>query len=124
MHFKLLGEFKPYVRMTQRSLWNNRAQAYLSSQAALKEQFKEQCGRFGKVPGLDLPLISNKTPLAVHIRIQSPGEHHHSDIDNQAKALLDAAQGIVFKNDMWIDSLEVRRETGPDYCVEFEVEIL
>lgn len=113
MHFKLLGEFKPYVRMTQRSLWNDRAQAYLSSQMALALQFKQQCN------GSAMPI---KTPLAVKIFIGSPEPHHHSDLDNQIKALWDSAQKAgVIPNDMWIDSIVAQRGYAPEHVVEFEV---
>jgi Holliday junction resolvase RusA-like endonuclease len=58
----------------------------------------------------------------VRICIQSSRPNHHSDCDNQAKAIIDSAQQAgVIPNDMWIDSLQVRREFGAADCVEFEV---
>jgi Holliday junction resolvase RusA-like endonuclease len=114
MHFKLTGEFKPYVRMTRAGKFTNpAAQAYLSSQAALAWQFKQQAG------GHAMPA---KTPLAVKVFIGSPRPFHHSDLDNAVKALQDSAQlAGVIPNDMWIDSIVAQRGYAPDYCVEFEV---
>jgi len=33
-------------------------------------------------------------------------------LDNQVKAILDAAQGLVFENDLWIDSISAERRLG------------
>jgi len=114
MHFKLTGPFKPYVRMTRRGKFASMpAQEYLASQERLAWQFKQQCNGSAMPP---------KTPLAVRICIQSPWPNHHSDLDNAIKALLDSAQQAgVIPNDMWIDSLQARREFGATDCVEFEV---
>ena len=105
MVFLIEGKIKPYVRMTRRGKWTSkRAQEYLASQAAIKWQLKEQ------VRGRD-PL-PERTPLMARVELWVSERLHCADIDNQIKAVLDAAQGIVFHNDLWIDELHVERSLG------------
>ena len=102
--FRLLGKFKPYVRMTRRGKFAApQALEYLASQNALAWQFKEQMR--GE------PMLQ-QVPLYVRITIGMSCGVHKCDLDNQVKAILDAAQGIVFKNDCWIDMLEASRGLG------------
>jgi Holliday junction resolvase RusA-like endonuclease len=47
----------------------------------------------------------------VHVRLLLVfGSHVHGDLDNCAKSVLDAAQGIAFGNDKAISKLTVWRE--------------
>ena len=52
-------------------------------------------------------MIPRGTPLAVEIYIHPA--NHRRDIDNELKALLDAAQGIVFEDDRWVDEVTIQR---------------
>jgi len=101
--FTLEGPFKPYVRMTQKGKWvKPQAQEYLASKEALQWQFRQQMkGRFIIPRGISLGIDIRITPVS-----------HRRDIDNEAKALLDAAQGIVFEDDRWVDFLLVFRDRG------------
>lgn len=108
--FVLPGRFKPYVRMTQRSKWvDPQAVEYLASKEHLQWQLQVQMREHGG------ELIPRRIPLGVLIFI-SPALHN-MDLDNQEKALLDAAQGIVFEDDRWVDLVVVLRcSRGEDRC--------
>jgi Holliday junction resolvase RusA-like endonuclease len=112
--FILTGHIVPYVRMTRRGKWvNERAKLYLASQEALAWQMKQTMSEN------DLPMLPERTPLQVSILITVSKRLHCSDLDNQVKAVLDAAQGVVFKNDLWIDMINARRSLlleGEDHC--------
>jgi crossover junction endodeoxyribonuclease RusA len=107
--FHLRGPFVPYVRMTQRGKWvKARAQEYLASKDALGWQFKEQMQQN------EWEMIPRGMPLSVTIGIVRTEGLHTRDLDNEVKAILDAAQGIVFEDDRWIDVLRAHRERGGD----------
>jgi len=55
--------------------------------------------------------LPSRTPLAVEIRLCTRSLHR-CDVDNLAKAVLDAMNGIVYPDDRWIDDLHIRREVG------------
>lgn len=104
-HIRLDGCFKPYVRMTQRGKFvRPEAQAYLASKDAMQYQLAQEM--------VDRPMLPERTPLSVSILISHNHGFHNRDLDNEVKAILDAMQGIVFKNDCWIDQIEARRMTG------------
>lgn len=115
MKFIIHGKFVPYVRMTQRSKWvNPRARAYLASKDALAWEYRRQMN------GADL---FERTPLKVTIDIIMTGGLHRVDLDNQIKALMDSAQGVVFGNDCWIDEFgKVIRRLGDEDMVKIEIE--
>lgn len=116
MDFLIKGKFKPYVRMTQRGKWvNPQAQEYLSSKAGIGLQLKAQMNRAG------WEMLPAKTPLTVHILIYHENGFHNRDLDNEIKALLDAAQGIAFHNDCWIDAITARRVEHHQDCVIMSV---
>lgn len=107
--FIIKGRFKPYVRMTQRGKWvKPEAQEYLASKDRLGYDIAEQMRRRG------LEMLPGKTPLWVEIRI-APALHNR-DLDNEAKAILDAMQGVVFPDDRWVDMLIASR--GDRYGAE------
>ena len=115
-HITINGPFKPYTRMTQGGKWvRPDARAYLDSQDALKTQLVAEM--------IDRPMLPESTPLIVDIVIQHAGGFHNRDLDNEAKAILDAMQGIVFKDDRWIDQLLVSRERGPEEQIHIWVEV-
>lgn len=117
MVFLIEGKIKPYVRMTQRGKFvSPQAQEYLRSRAATQWQLKEQ------MRGRDMP--PDRTPLVAHIEMVMEGGLHRPDLDNQVKALLDAAQGIVFRNDLWIDEVHAERRLGNGYFVRLVITVL
>lgn len=114
--FTLTGPFVPYVRMTRRGKFADpRAQAYLSCQDALRWQINVQMSRSG------LLRLPERTPLAASLLFHF--HHLHTgDLDNHVKAIFDAAQGVVFANDCWIDQFAAIRRPRPadildDFCV-------
>ena len=108
-HLRIDDCFKPYVRMTQRGKFvRPEAQAYLASKDALQLQLNQQM--------VDLPMLSESTPLHVDILIDHAHRFNNRDLDNEIKAILDAMQGIVFKNDCWIDRISARRVRSGDRC--------
>lgn len=116
MQFTLIGYFKPYTRMTQRSKWvNPQAQEYLASKMVLGLQFSQQMALN------EWEMLPGQTPLAVDIDIVSR-DGHRCDLDNQVKGLLDAAQNIVFLDDRWIDQITARREKGDRYETRVRIE--
>ena len=83
---------------------------YRASQAALRAAFALAMTQQEPLPG--------QTPLFVDILLRR--EHlHQRDADNEAKALLDAMNGIVYPDDRWIDDLHIWRAVGePEIIVE------
>jgi Holliday junction resolvase RusA-like endonuclease len=56
-----------------------------------------------------------REPLAVRILVSCRnGPDHHRDLDNILKALLDAANGIVYEDDRWVDVVSISREVGEE----------
>ena len=106
--FRLLGRIKPFVRMTQRGKWvNPQAQEYLASKEYLEWQMLEQMREN------EWELLARGIPLGVVIVIQPA--LHNRDLDNLAKTTLDAAQGVVFEDDRWVDFIiAVRYGSGHD----------
>jgi Holliday junction resolvase RusA-like endonuclease len=100
--FHLEGRIKPYVRMTQAGKWVKRqAQEYLTSKENLQWQLKSQMQ--------DHSWIMFPTKIALGAIISFHPARHNCDLDNLVKALLDAAQGVVFKDDRWVDFIKATR---------------
>ena len=103
--FTIEGPFKPYVRMTQRSMHvDPQAQEYLRSKLAIGLQLKQQMD--GKT------MIPRQVPIGTIVEIEHARGFHNRDLDNELKAILDAAQGIVFCDDRWIDGAGAFRYRG------------
>jgi Holliday junction resolvase RusA-like endonuclease len=105
MEFTIRGRIVPYVRMTQRSKWTDpRARLYLDSQAAIRWQLTSQMltNAWHRLP--------EREPLVVTVAFDIGKRMHTTDCDNMAKAVIDAAQGVVYANDAWIDELHVYRQ--------------
>ena len=116
VRFVILGKIKPAVRMTQRGKWvDPQAQEYLASKQSVGLQLRQQMTANG------WEMLPPKTPLSVRIVFTMPNYVHVADIDNQIKATLDSAQGIVFKDDRWVDVLSAERCKGQDYLTVIEV---
>lgn len=101
VEFTLTGHITPYVRMTQGGKFSDpAAQRYLASQEALRVQMKAQMAAAGA------EMLPAKTKLGVDGWV---GTDRKGDLDNIIKAILDAAQGIVFPDDRWVDFIIVHR---------------
>ena len=98
--FYATGRIKPYVRMTRRGKFvKDDAREYLASKMALALQFRAQMA--------DRALLGG--PLSVTILLRITEGMHRKDLDNQIKAVLDAANGIIWRDDRWIDEIFARR---------------
>jgi Holliday junction resolvase RusA-like endonuclease len=105
--FEFTERFKPAVRMTQRSKYeDDRAQEYLATQGVLAARYREQMNLAG------WEMLPERTPIFVEVEVQMASGLHIQDGDNQYKALTDSAQGIVFKDDRWIDGFIFLRSLG------------
>jgi crossover junction endodeoxyribonuclease RusA len=114
MQFFLTGKIIPYVRMTQRGKWvDKRAQEYLANKEELAWQFRRQCPE----------MLPEQTPLLMIAIIETP-KLHKGDLDNIFKALADSAQGIVFSNDCWIDSISIQRKRAKEYKAQVWIEVM
>jgi Holliday junction resolvase RusA-like endonuclease len=115
-HFDITGVVKPYVRMTRRGKWvRPDALEYLASRADIARQMQHA------MAVNDWPMLPEHTPLWCSIVVTRSQALHKCDLDNIVKAVLDAAQGIVFRNDCWIDAIEARRELAETDAVVFTV---
>ena len=101
-HFVIEGHITPYTRMTQRSMWNKRSQLYLASKEAIRVQYQAQMSLHGW-------RCIGRQPVSVFIRIYGNIKQRKCDLDNQVKALLDAANDCVFDDDRWIDVIHAVR---------------
>lgn len=111
MEFIITGRIKPAVRMTRKGKWvDPEALEYLASQQAIAWQFREQCPE----------MLPARTPLVVTIEIETP-KPFTGDIDNQIKAVIDSAQGIVFKNDCWISEIHACRRRAKEYKAKVSI---
>ena len=103
----------PYFRMTQRTKYFKNAQRYLSNHTVLKkrltsilEEQERQCLLSGyyfpdEMPFQLVMLISDNT-LNIH----------KCDLDNLVKSVLDGAQGLIYKDDRFCDSVFVQRHNS------------
>jgi Holliday junction resolvase RusA-like endonuclease len=105
----LTVDFKPvpYVRMTQRGKYvDARAQGYLSSKMAMALKMRTQMNAQGREP-------FGRDPLGVEIEfVYERGADHRRDCDNEIKAVLDAANGVVWADDRWVDEIRAVRRGG------------
>lgn len=102
MYFHISGRVKPYVRMTRRGKFvEPEALEYQASQAAIKIDLREQMQ--------DREMIKRGHPITAFIDVYVSGRIHNHDLDNIVKAIFDAANGIVYEDDRWIDSFQVSR---------------
>lgn len=116
--FVIDGYVIPYVRMTARSKHLERAQNYIASQDAIGTDIKSLMTQKG------WEMFPEGVPLGVRILFTVYKSIHKSDLDNKVKAVLDAMQGVVYQNDMWIDHIIASRvldETLQDDRTEIEI---
>lgn len=107
----------PYVRMTQRSKWTDRAQAYLASQQQIGMLIRAQSK--GK-------MFPPRTPLRLSIMFFCRrGTMHNRDLNNLVKALEDACNGVIWDDDRWIDQYgEIARIPWNHDETRLKVEVL
>jgi Holliday junction resolvase RusA-like endonuclease len=114
MEFIIEEPIFPYVRMTQRSKWiDPAATAYLRNKGVLKWILQNQmdAGDF---------LMLKHAPMGCDLSFNVQ-QLHKCDLDNLVKAVLDAAQGIVYANDCWIDLLAARRRIASTPRLVFSI---
>jgi len=118
--FIIHGRIKPYTRMTQRSKWRDpQALEYLSSQDAIRVQLRQQMVKN------DWEMLPERTPLILSAGFFFPSGWHRADCSNRLKAIEDAANGIVWKDDRWIDLYDtVGQFAGDDYLCVMTVNVL
>ena len=116
MHFIITGKIKPHVRMTQRGKWVKKdAQEYLASKDDIGWQLKNQMQLRGWT------MLPDRTSLQLSVMFTLPKRLNSQDLSNQIKTIEDAAQGIVFVNDRWIDSIRADRELGDEYITSVTI---
>lgn len=85
----------PYVRMTQRSKYvDPQAIAYGISLQNLRNAIWEEVVTQRATP------IPDRTPFEICVEWAGP-KAFKFDIDNMLKAVLDAAQSVMFRSDLW-----------------------
>ena len=101
----LPGRHRPYTRMTQKGKWvDKRAKAYLKSQSRLRGCLMEAKVTQGYTTG---PIFERGVPLRVVLLYDWC--LNNMDISNLLKAVEDAANGIIWDDDRWIDEVLARR---------------
>ena len=113
-HFTIEGHITPYTRMTQRSMWNARSQLYLASKEAIRVQYQAQMA-------LHNWRCIGRQPIGVGIKLYGNIKQRKCDLDNQIKALLDAANDCVFDDDRWVDDIHALRFEDDEETVEVRV---
>jgi len=98
----------PYVRMTQRSKYvNERAIAYMDWMANFRIAIHQ------KLLKQNFPQLLVKKPMYARIMFYETRVRHNRDLDNMIKAVMDACQGVLFRNDMWFDHIDSKRLLSP-----------
>lgn len=102
----IYNEVVPYVRMTQRGKYvKPNAIRYLQAQNDLKNLFmlaKRNIGCFDYC-------VPEKVPFCVRLEFYT-SKAHHCDLDNLVKAILDAGQHILYKDDRYCDQIIAIRQ--------------
>ena len=112
--FVIEHKIVPYTRTTQAMKFvDPRYHKYRYSQDDLRRYFANA------MAVNDWPILERK-PIQVAIVIHLTKVNHKTDLDNQVKAVIDAAQGVVFPWDGWIDGLYAsRRKARRDRVILF-----
>lgn len=117
-------EVIPAVRMVRGSeKKNKRAADYLAVKDLIGLAYKTQMARAGWV------MIPQEIPLYIGIKMTIPSRNkngiHFCDWDNLTKTIQDAANRIVFWDDMWIDCcLGFLRKPGATWQAEILIGVL
>ena len=114
MRFVINGPITPYTRTTQRQKFvDKRYKRYRASQDHIRLQLQAAMQREG------WEMLPERTPLWV--RVWFWPAKHNCDLDNLVKAVLDAAQRVVFKDDRWVDQISAERFRGEEQRCELVV---
>lgn len=103
----IYSEVVPYTRMTQRGKYvKPDAIRYLQAQKDIKTLMmlakrNLECYEDYYVP--------EKTAFVVGVQFYNP-KLHYCDLDNLCKAILDAGQGVLYKDDRYCDQIIAIRE--------------
>jgi Holliday junction resolvase RusA-like endonuclease len=113
IHMVLPGPVKPYVRMTQRSMWvNKQALEYRASKEALQMAMRCEMSR-------NCWEMLARESLSVNIAFGRVVRRQ--DLDNLVKAILDAGNKIVWRDDRWIDQINAWRRDDDNLGLELWV---
>lgn len=116
MQFTYPDKIKPYVRMTQRGKWvDPQAREYMASKTRLALTLKQEMNISGYVP------IPSKVPFVVSLTYQAPNVYQF-DLDNVLKAVMDAAQGVVFPDDRWCVEVQHLTKQRGRYSLLLEIQ--
>ena len=116
IHMLLAGPVVPYTRMTHGSLWTDRSKRYLASQTALSVQMQSQMAANGWT------MYPAKVPL--RLRVTFGWCVHSHDLSNLLKAVEDAGNRIIWRDDRWIDEIVTSRESWGNFGLELWVEAI
>lgn len=100
------GKVVPYTRMTQRGKYvKPDAIRYIESQTRLKNEISI-CTEDERS---DIPwFVPEKCRFGVHMTFYV-ASLHHCDLDNLIKAVIDACQKVLFKDDRYCDAISASR---------------
>lgn len=111
----ILSDFtvQPYFRMTQKTKYFKNAQKYLANHTELRKRMIEELEDQDKKPLFNGYYFPDNVPFQMVMIINQVSKTEHKcDIDNLVKSVLDGAQGLIFKNDRFCDSIYVQRYTN------------
>jgi len=115
MKFIYHEKIKPYVRMTQRGKFvKKEAQDYLASKAALGYALRVQMQQAEAQP------LEQAQTFELTMRYLAPDVYRY-DLDNVIKAVLDAAQNIVFPDDRYCIDIVASKARAVHFRLEMEI---
>lgn len=96
----------PYVRVG-RERWTARAMRYLASKDALATAIRQAAAAVGH----DQPDAESRFAVSIHVTRKTRRAY---DLDNVVKALMDSANGIIWKDDAQVDQIRADKyQTAP-----------
>lgn len=118
------------VRGQGRPRFTKNGHAYESAEdkaykAALKDAYKEQCGKFFAEKPISMKIdVFRSLPKSAPKRIDWVEDTVRPDVDNIAKAVMDALNGVAYCDDSQIVELIVRKHPRRhnDECIIVTVE--
>ena len=111
--FEIPGPITPYTRVGQER-FTERARRYFASKDNIGLMIRLQMRANG------WESIPDRTPFVMRARFARRALWR-GDVDNLAKTILDSAQGIVFRDDVFCVRIEAEKERGEDWSwIEFE----
>jgi Holliday junction resolvase RusA-like endonuclease len=100
---------RPYTRTTRKQQWvDERWHKYLASRDLTRLDVRQQMADNG------WEMYPARQHLSISIHLYTGATNYNNiDADNELKGILDALQGVVFKNDAWVDELYMIRCQSP-----------